>query len=167
MVSRRHLLAFLLVLIGGCGETYVAREPTAAELEIKTSLAPYQDALTAAFQQSGDYVQVAVLDRNTTFPDDAQTYSRVLVLQREHLDLDDYSFSPPGKEESDLDEDYLPGFFNEVMFWVDSTGKILFDDFDQPPGTAMVVEWCVPNIEGDQVSLHYSGNPCLVIDLAK
>lgn len=167
MKPMTHLFVLLLVLVAGCGETYVAKEPTAEELKIKTSLSPYTDALKTAFQESGDYVQVAVVDRNTTFPDDEQTYSRVLVLQREQIDLDDYGFSPPGKEESDLDEDYLPGFFNEVMFWVDNSGNILFDDFNQPPGTAMVAEWCVPNIEGDKVSLHYSGNLCLVIDLAK
>ncbi len=165
MKSTQCVIAFALLI--GCGEAYVPKEPTAEQIELAKSLSQHSDALKAAFQEGEDYVQVAVVDRNTTFPDDEQEYSRVLVLQREELDLDDYGFSPPGKEESELDEDYLPGFFNGVMFWVDSSGQILFDDFDRPPGMEMVVEWCVPNIDGDKVSLHYGGNPCLVIDLTK
>ncbi len=97
--------------------------------------------------------------------DDEQEYSRVLVLHREHLDLDDYGFRPPGREEPEAEEDYVQGFFNDLMFWIDRDGNILFDDFEQPPETEMVVEWCVANIPGSKVALHFGGNPCLTIDL--
>lgn len=94
-------------------------------------------------------------------------YSRVLVLHREVLDLDDYGFSLPGKEDSGDEADYVPGFFNDVMFWVDEDANIIFDDYEQPPGTEMVVEWCVSNSAGNKVALHFGGNPCLTIDLSE
>lgn len=125
--------------------------------------AAYSEDLQRAMAESGDYVQVAVIDRETTFPDDDQTYARVLVLMREELDLDDYGLSLPGKE---AEEDWVPGFFNEVLFWTDAKGDIVFDDYGRPPGREMVVEWCVANnVPEGRVSLHFGGNPCLVIDL--
>ena len=167
MLSLTRCLTVTAVLLAGCTEPYTPKELTDEEQALQQELSAHTDQLKAAWNNPDDYVQVAVVDRETTFPDEDQTYSRVLVLQREHLDLDDYGFSLPGKEMSEAEEDYVPGFFNDVMFWIDRDGKILFDDFEQPPGTEMVVEWCVANIPGDKVSLHFGGNPCLVIDLSK
>ncbi|QGQ26108.1 hypothetical protein F1728_27030 [Gimesia benthica] len=158
-------LSLIPLLMCSCTKPYTPKEMTEEEQTLQQELVKYQDQLKAALKNPAAYVQVAVVDRKTTFPDDDQEYTRVLVLQREQLDLDDYGFSPPGKEASEADEDYIEGFFNDVMFWVDNDGKILFDDFEQPPGTEMVVEWCIPNGDYKQVALHYGGNPCLVIDL--
>ena len=138
---------------------------SAEEAAIKDEYSKYSEQLKQAMAKSGDYVQVAVVDRSTTFPDNENEYSRVLVLHREQLDLDDYGFSPIGKESSEADEDYLVGFFSDVMFWTSADGEITIDDYDQPPGTQMVVEWCVKNGQGDKVSLHFGGSPCLVLDL--
>ena len=161
------ILVMALSFFAGCGKSYVPQEPSPEEVALQDELSAYKDDLKQALESSGDYVQVAVIDRSATFPDDDQVYSRVLVLHREQLDLDDYGFSLPGKEDSEAEEDYLGGFFNDVMFWVDKNGNILFDDFEQPPGTEMVVEWCVPNVPGDRVSLQFGGHPCLVIELDK
>ncbi|WP_145457268.1 hypothetical protein [Gimesia panareensis] len=158
-------LLLTTLLLSSCSKPYTPKEMTAEEQELKQQLAKYQDQFKAAMQNPETYVLVAVVDRKTTFPDDDQEYTRVLVLQREQLDLDDYGFSPPGKEESEADEDYIEGFFNDVMFWVDAEGNITFDDYEQPPGTEMVVEWCIPNGNYKQVALHFGGNPCTVIDL--
>ena len=160
-----YLCLGICAILIGCGKPYVPKEMSAEEIALEDEYSQFADELRRAMAESGDYVQVAVIDRSATFPDDAQEYSRVLVLHREQLDLDDYGFSPPGKEMSESEDDYLDGFFNDVMFWTDSDGKIIFDDYDQPPGTEMVVEWCVPNVPGDKVSLHFGGNPCLVVDL--
>ena len=165
-MKRLPLSLFLAsLLLSGCGKPYTPKEPTAEEMTLKNELSAYTEKFNAAYENSDTYVQVAVVDRTTTFPDDDQDYSRVLVLHREQLDLDDYGFSLPGKEESEADEDYLDGFFNDVMFRIDRDGNILFDDFEQPPGTVMVVEWCVQNVPGGKVSLHFGGNPCLTIKL--
>lgn len=153
------------LLVAGCGKPYTPKELTEEEKTLKEEYSVFKENFKAAFANSKPYVQVAVVDRKTTFPDDDQEYSRVLVMQREQLDLDDYGFSPPGKEDSEADEDYLEGGFNDVMFWIDRDGNVLFDDYDQPPGTIMVVEWCVPNVPGNKVALHFGGNPCLTIDL--
>lgn len=139
---------------------------SAEELALKDEYSQFTDDLRRAMAKSGNYVQVAVVDRSITLPDDPQKYCRVLVLHREQLDLDDYGFSVPGKEMSETEDDYLAGFFNDVMFWTDADGNIIFDDYDQPPGTEMVVEWCVPNVPGNKISLHFGGNPCLVLDLS-
>jgi len=88
-------------------------------------------------------------------------------MQREHLDLDDYGFCLPGKEQSESGDGEVRGGFNGVLFWADQNGNIFFDDVRQPPGTQMVAEWLVENIPGDKVSLHFGGNRCLVIDLLK
>ena len=161
----RTLCFCLCVLLIGCGKPYVPKEMSAEQLALKEEYSRFADDLRQAMGESGAYVQVAVVDRSTTFPDEDQEYSKVLVLQREQLDLDDYGFCLPGKEMSESDDDYLGGFFSDVMFWTDSDGQIIFDDYDQPPGTELVVEWFVPNVPGDKVSLHFGGNPCLVLDL--
>lgn len=161
------LVGFILgaCLLAGCAKPYAPKELTAEERALKKDLSAYTDNFKTAFADSKPYTLVAIVDRSTKFPDDDQEYARVLVLHRQHLDLDDYGFSLPGKEDSEADEDRVDGFFNDVMFWVDREGNILFDDFEQPPGTEMVVEWCVPKVPGNQVSLHFAGNRCLTIDL--
>ena len=84
-----------------------------------------------------------MLDRNLTFPeadDMPGEYSRVLVLHREVLDLDDYGFSLPGKEDSEDEANYVPGFFNDVMFWIDEDGDGIGSHQEQhclPPANAV------------------------------
>lgn len=169
VAMKQTLVLFLLgsLLLSSCSKPYTPKELTEEEQTLKKELSAYQDQIKTALAKPGTYVQIAVVDRKTTFPDDDQEYSRVLVLQREQLDLDDFGFSPPGKETSEADEDYIEGFFNDVMFWVDAEGNIIFDDYEQPPGTEMVVEWCVPNVPEKQVSLHFGGNPCLILNLGE
>lgn len=159
------LISLFAIISCGCGKPYVPKEMSAEDAAIKDEYSKYAAELRRAMGESGNYVQVAVVDRATTFPDDENEYTRVLVLHREQLDLDDYGFSPVGKEASEADEDYLDGFFNDIMFWTNAEGDITIDDYDQPPGTEMVVEWCIKNGPENQVSLHFGGNPCLVIDL--
>lgn len=153
-------------MFAGCENKYAPKKLSEKQKEIKSDLVIYTDNLKNAFASSSDYIQVAIIKRSTKFPDDKQTYSKVLVLQNEQLDLDDYGFSLPGKEASESEKDQLNGFF-DIMFWVNKDGEIFFDDFEQPPGCKMVVEWCVPNVTGNKVSLHYGGEPCLTIDLTK
>lgn len=164
-------LLFAFALIAGCGKTgeqknYTPPELTEEEIKTQQELSAYADEFKRAFAASEDYVQVAIVDRATKFPEDDRTYSRVLVLMREQLDLDDFGLSLPGKEQSEERTDRVAGYFNDVMFWVDRDGQVFIDDYDQPPGAEMVVEWCVENVPGNKVSLHYGGNPCVVIDLA-
>lgn len=158
-------VALFAGLFAGCGTSYQPKPLTAEQKELKQQYSGFSGALRRTMEESGDYIQVAVVDRSTTFPDNEQQYTRVLVLHREQLDLDDYGFSPPGKESSESGSDYIEGFFSDVMFWTDNEGNITFDDYDQPPGTQLVVEWCVPTDAGDKVSLHFGGNPCVILDL--
>jgi hypothetical protein len=129
LVYRTLFLAFLFAIFScGCGKSYVPKEMSAEDAAIKNEYSKYSDQLRRAMGESGDYVQIAVVDRATSFPEDDNEYSRVLVLHREQLDLDDYGFSPVGKERSEADEDYLDGFFNDVMFWTSAAGEITIDD---------------------------------------
>lgn len=161
------VLSLLLISISGCGKPYVPKEMTEEEKTYKVELEKFQSDFQKAMSTSGDYVQIVVADPGKTFPDyDDLTYTSVLVLHREQLDLDDYGLSPPGKEMSEADEDYIEGFFDRI-FWVDKQGNVIFDDYDQPPGTEMVVEWCIPHGSGDEVSLHFGGNPCVTLQLGQ
>jgi len=158
-------LSLLLIACTGCGKPYVPKEMSEEEKAHKVELEKFQSDFQKAMNSTGDYVQVVVADPNKTFPDyNNETYTSVLVLHREQLDLDDYGMSPLGKETSEADEDYIEGFFDRI-FWVDKQGNVIFDDYDQPPGTEMVVEWCVPHDSGNEVSLHFGGNPCITLQL--
>lgn len=165
----------VMLLFTGCNKTetskpYTPKELTAEEAEFKQQLSAYSAQFKTALGKPGDYVQIAILDRHATFPEMDETpveYTCVLVLHREVLDLDDYGLSLPGKEASEDEADYIPGFFGELMFWIDKDANIIFDEGEQPPGTDLVVEWCIPNNVGDQVSLHFGGIPCLTIDLSE
>ncbi len=169
----RWMLVVLTGIVSGCDqggppEAAVRREQNAAELELTKQLEPHLARIKAALGESGDYVQIAVIDRNYPIEIEEgkpEVYSRVLVLHREVLDLDDYGFSPPGKEASENPADSIAGFFGDLLFFVDKDARIILEDGPQPPGTTMVVEWCVPKSAGDEVSLHFGGNPCLVLDL--
>ena len=167
----KALLPTLLLFALGCGkasvvsEPYVPPEPTEEDLALIEEYSIFRDAILNALEQDGDYVQVAVVDRETSYPDDDETYTRVLVLQREVLDLDDYGFSPPGRESSEEDVDYIQGFSSEVMFWVDDEGSLVVDYMREPPGMHLITEWCVPNSAGEEVSLHFGGLPCLTLQL--
>ncbi|MCA9016236.1 MAG: hypothetical protein KDA77_12970, partial [Planctomycetaceae bacterium] len=114
---KQTLVLFLLgsLLLSSCSKPYTPKKLTEEEQTLKKELSAYQDQIKAALAKPGNYLQIAVVDRKTTFPDDDQEYSRVLVLQREHLDLDDFGFSPPGKEASEAETDNIEGFFNDVM----------------------------------------------------
>ena len=166
------IVGCFVVIFSGCGEPYTPKELSGDEKALKTQLSVHAETekFKSAFSESGGYVQVAVLDRHLTFPaenDMPGEYSRVLILHREQLDLDDYGFSLPGKEESVEEADCVPGFFNEVMFCVDKDGNMVFDDHEQPQGTELVVEWCVSNAAGDKVALHFGGIPCVTLDLSR
>lgn len=171
----RWMLVVMFCAVSGCDrggppEATVRREPNAAELELTKQLEPHLDQIKAALAESGDYVQIAVIDRNYPIEMEEgkpEAYSRVLILHREVLDLDDYGFSPPGKETSEAEADSIVAFFGDLLFFVDKDARIILEDGPQPPGTTMVVEWCVPNSAGDEVSLHFGGNPCLILDMRK
>lgn len=172
----QHRLTYAVLLAAsvlGCGgrepvrEAYVPEAPTHEEQELIDAYSKFSGAIRDAISRGGDYEQVAIVDRNTVFPDDDQRYTRVLVLHREVLDLDDYGFSVPGRESSENDEDQISGFYNDVMFWAADDGKLIVDESRQPPGTYLVAEWCVPNNAGERVSLHYGGIPCLELDLTR
>ena len=157
-------MVFVALSFSGCKaqKPYVPVEPTAEQLELKKKLAPLRDKFAKAFASSGDYVLVDVLDRERKFPDMLEgTFTQLLILHREQLDLDDYNFSKPGKETAE--DDQLETVLGEY-FWINKDGEIVFDDMNQPPGTEMVVEWFVKSGSPD-VSLHFGGNPCLKIRL--
>ena len=167
----KTLTPILVLFVIGCGkalpvpQSYVAPEPTEEDRELIEEYSVFRDAILDALGRDGDYVQIAVVDRETSYPDDDETYTRVLILQREVLDLDDYGFSPPGRESSEEDADFIEGFSTEVMFWVDKEGAFVVDYTREPPGMHLVTEWCVPNSAGEKVSLHFGGSPCLTLQL--
>ena len=166
-VSRWPVALFVAFFVGcGPSEPYAAPERTAEEEALAQELAAYRSDFQRAMQKSsGDYAMVAVLDRGYTFADDPDSgkYTRMLILHREQLDLDDYAFSRPGQEASEEGQlDTVLGW----MFWITESGEIIFDDFQQPPDTEMVVEWFVES-GAPEASLHFGGNPCLTVDLAE
>ena len=63
--------------LAGCGETYEPKPLTAEEEELKQQYSPFKDALSRAMGQAGDYVQVAVVDRSTTLPEDEREHTRM------------------------------------------------------------------------------------------
>jgi hypothetical protein len=158
----------ILASLCGCGtsEPYSPPERTAEEEELAAELSAYREDFQRAMRESSaDYSLVAILDRDYTFEEqpDWGKFVRLLVLHREQLDLDDYAFSRPGQEASE------DGHLETVlgwMFWITETGEIIFDDFEQPPDTEMVVEWYVQN-DVPEASLHFGGNPCLTVKLSE
>jgi hypothetical protein len=161
-------VALLIAVLAGCGPSkpYSAPERTAEEEELAQELSAYRSDFQRVIQDSsGDYALVAILDRDYTFGDDPDSgqFTRMLILHREQLDLDDYAFSRPGQEASEEGQlDTVLGW----MFWITESGDIIFDDFEQPPGTEMVVEWFVEH-GVPAASLHFGGNPCLSVDLSE
>jgi hypothetical protein len=158
---------FCLAAILGCGrsEPYTPVQPDEEQKKLAAELAPIREKFKQAHASGDDYSLVAVLQRDYKFEEFPEwgELTRLLIAHREQLDLDDYSFSRPGQETSD--DGQLETVLGEY-FWIDKDGQILFDDFDQPPGTVMVVEWFVQSVE-PEATLHFGGNPCLTVKLAE
>jgi hypothetical protein len=156
----------LMLLVQGCSRApYTPVEPTAEQLQLKEKLAPLREEFKRAYSTDGDYAFVAVLDRDRKFDwmDKPESFTQLLILHREQLDLDDYHFSQPGKEASE--DGQIETVLGE-FFWVSKEGEILFDESNQPPETEMVVEWFVPSGVAE-AALHFGGNPCLTVPLKK
>jgi hypothetical protein len=133
--------------------------------KLKADLIKQREALARAYATPGDYVLVAILDRNVQFQRRGQTrpgtYTQLLILHRAPLDLDDYGFSIAGKEKEETDDTALKTFRGELIS-VDKEGNAQFTDPPLPAGTCLVVEWFVQN-KAPVVSFVFGGIPCLKV----
>jgi len=131
--------------------------------KLKAHLTKHREALARAYATPGDYVLVAILDRNVQFQRRGQTrpgtYTQLLILHRAPLDLDDYGFSIAGKEASD--DTHLKTVRGELIS-VDKEGSADYTDPPLPSGTCLVVEWFVQN-KAPVVSFEFGGIPCLKV----
>jgi len=135
--------------------------------KLKAHLIKHREALAKAYATPGDYVLVAILDRNVKFQPRGQTkrtmpetYTQLLILHRDVFSLDDHLFSVPGKEESgDAEIETVMG----ELISVDKEGNAQFAGL-APAKSDLVVEWFVQN-QAPVVSLHFGGIPCLKVKI--
>jgi hypothetical protein len=153
---------------GGSTVTVISTGEEAKEerrTKLKDDLIKHREALVRAYATPGDYVLVAILDRNVQFQRRGQTrpgtYTQLLILHRAPVDLDDYGFSIAGKERSS--DGGLKTVRGELIS-VDKEGSAAFTDPPLPPGTCLVVEWFVQN-KVPVVSLEFGGIPCLKVKI--